>query len=82
MGCHVPSTSCCSTAPTADSDASVMRQVSASSLGYESRVALARASFVALNDATAVSFQTMVWVLLTRSACRGCMSSAQWDIKR
>ena len=32
-GCHAPSMYCCSTAPTATSDASVIRQVGASALG-------------------------------------------------
>ena len=48
---------CCKTAPTAVSDASVMRQVGASESGYDRREALARASFVALKAARAESVQ-------------------------
>ena len=62
--------------------ASVIRQVGASGLGYESKVALARASFVALKAVAASSFQVTVCVLLVRSACKGCISSAQWGRKR
>ena len=60
MGCHVSSLYCCKTAPTAVSDASVMRQVGASAVGYERRVALANASFVSLKAVRAASLQVSV----------------------
>ena len=63
MGCPVPLTYCCKTAPTAVSDASVIKCVGASALGKERRGAFAKASFVALKAARAVTlaFQVSVW---------------------
>ena len=81
MGCHVPCICCCSTAPTAISDASVIRQVGASGMGWERREALARASFVVLKEAMAVSVQVRFWDLALpaeeRREWSGCMRSAQ-----
>ena len=57
MGCHAPLMCCCNTAPTAVSEASVIRHVGASSLGYERRVAFARVSLVALKAARVSSVQ-------------------------
>jgi len=57
IGCQAPLLCCWRTAPTAVSDASVIRQVGASGVGYERSEALARASFVALKEARAASFQ-------------------------
>ena len=71
---------CWRTAPTAESDASVMRHVGASGLGYERSEALASASFVALKAAKALSFQVSVWDLgfdEVRSEWRGCIRLAQ-----
>ena len=50
----------CETAPTAVSDASVMRQVGASESGYDRKEALARASFVPMKAARAESIQVTV----------------------
>ncbi len=74
---------CWSTAPTALSDASVMRQVGASGWGYERRVALASASFVASKADRAESVQVRDCVFgceEARSTCRGCVSEAQWGM--
>ena len=57
IGCQVLLTCCWRTAPTAVSEASVMRQEGTSGVGYERSEALARASFVALKEARAASFQ-------------------------
>ena len=77
MGRQVLLTYCCSTAPIAVSEASVMRHVGASSLGYERREALARASLVSLKAVKALSFQVSVWDFGFRRAWRGCIRSAQ-----
>ena len=71
---------CCKTAPTAVSDASVMRDVGASRWGYDRRVTCARASFVALKAVIALSVQTSICVFglaESRRSCNGCMSLAQ-----
>ena len=60
MGCYVSSLYCCKTAPTAVSDASVMRQVGPLAVEYEKRVALANASFVSLKTVKAASLQVSV----------------------
>ena len=63
----MPSMYCCSTAPAAISEASVIMLVGASSSGYKSKLALARTSLVALNADLAVSVQSSVsefWTLL------------------
>ena len=46
MGCHCPLTYCCSTPPTAESEASVIRLVRAFGFGCTSKVAVARASLM------------------------------------
>lgn len=68
---------CCRTAPTAVSEASVIRQVGASGVGYAKREALANASLVALKEAVASSVQVSDWDLPLRSEWRGCMRLAQ-----
>ena len=82
IGCQHPRMCCCKTAPTAVSDASVMRRVGASRWGYDRRVALAKASFAAWNAASAVSVQMTVCLAESRRSCNGCMRLAQWGRNR
>ena len=85
MGRQAPLRCCWRTAPTAVSEASVIRQVGALGVGYERREASARAFLVARKEATAASVQVRVWDLALpeeRRECRGCMRSAPCGRKR
>ena len=71
MGHHELLLYCCRTAPIAVSEASVMRWLGASVLGYKRRgEALASASLVALKEAWASSVQVRVWVLALPAVSR------------
>ncbi len=64
MGCHWSYTCCWSTAPTAESEVTVMMHVGASGSGCISSVALAKASLTLEKAVTTVSFQARVLALL------------------
>ncbi len=84
-GRHWLAIRCCSTAPTAVSEASVMMQVGAPSSGCTNRVALAIASLTLAKASVAASLQGRVLVCLlvpTKSAFSGCGRAAQCGMKR
>ena len=58
MGCQWPSISCCKTAPTATSEASVIIDVGAPGMGWIKSEASARVSLIWLKAAAASSVQT------------------------